>query len=179
MQPEWIAAAVGTLIVVVIVCVAIYKRWPKQSDLSRFVLSVGERVLVDFFIPDGLGGEIHIDHLLLTSRGLLVLDTRDVAGTVFAGERLELWSATSPGGRVTFANPIPLLEARIAAVRMLSPGVPVTGKVVFTSPVVFPKGHPESVESLTSLAEEYADQEGGENLYTMQWDMIEAAAKYA
>ena len=30
-------------------------------------------------VPDGMGGYIHVDHLLLTPRGLLVLDTRRVS----------------------------------------------------------------------------------------------------
>ena len=47
------------------------------ARLERIAFGAAHQVLV----PDGMGGFIHIDHLLLTPRGVLVLDTRRVAGS--------------------------------------------------------------------------------------------------
>ena len=62
-------------------------RWRRSinRDLKKLLRAVSTDTLVDFVIPDGAGGEIHIDHLLLTPRGLMLLETKDMQGAVFAG----------------------------------------------------------------------------------------------
>ena len=51
------------------------------SSCSRAWIESPTKSAHQVLVPDGMGGFIHIDHLLLTPRGLLVLDTRRVAGS--------------------------------------------------------------------------------------------------
>ncbi len=74
-------------------------------------------MLRDILIPDGSGGQLHIDFLLLTGRGLLVVDYRDVEGVVFGGEHMREWAVMNGSERSTFLNPLEALYDRIAAVR--------------------------------------------------------------
>ena len=37
-------------------------------------------------VSDGMGGEIHIEHLLLTGKGLVVLDVKTITGVAFRGQ---------------------------------------------------------------------------------------------
>ncbi len=53
---------------------------------------VGYRAVHQVLVPDGMGGFIHIDHLLLTPRGILLLDTRRVAGLIFGGDQMSDWT---------------------------------------------------------------------------------------
>ena len=81
------------------------------ARLERIAFGAAHQVLV----PDGMGGFIHIDHLLLTPRGVLVLDTRRVAGLIFGGDQMSDWTVMGRGNRYTFDNPQPALYDRIAA----------------------------------------------------------------
>ena len=91
-------------------------------------------------VPDGMGGFIHIDHLLLTPRGVLVLDTRRVAGLIFGGDQMSDWTVMGRGRRFTFDNPQPALYDRIAAVKALVGDVPVEGRLLFSNVGKFTKG---------------------------------------
>lgn len=145
---------VGALVLVA--CAWGVVRWRRGNDnLQRLLKAIGGEVISNCFIPDGTGEEIHIDHLLLTPYGLILLDIKDVQGMVFAGELMDSWSATHTGARITFDNPIPALQARTAALALLAPGVPIEARVLFINDVEFPKGHPDRVVTVASLLEEY------------------------
>jgi hypothetical protein len=85
------------------------------ARLERIAFETAHQVQV----PDGMGGYIHIDHLLLTPRGVLMLDTRRVPGLIFGGDQMSEWTVMARGRRYTFDNPQPALYDRIAAVKAL------------------------------------------------------------
>ncbi len=126
-----------------------------ERAVTSLLTSIGVDHLRDVIIPDGTGGEIQIDCLIRTSHGLLALDINDTQGTVFAGDRLDTWSATHKGQRVTFANPISQLQARTEAIHLLARGVPLEGRILFVGEVDFPKGHPPQVSTVESLLSEF------------------------
>ena len=91
------------------------------------VTSCGFEHLRDVLVPDGQGAALHVDFLLLTARGIIVIDLRDVAGNIFGGDQMSEWTVMHRAQRFTFANPQPGLYDRIAAVRALAQGMPVEG----------------------------------------------------
>ncbi len=109
-----------------------------------------------FLLPDGDGGEIHIEHALLTPSGILIVDLREVRGHVFGSNAMQDWTVIDQGRRYTFSNPQRTLYDRLAAVRRLLPGVPVSGRVVFSGAADFSKGQPEDVVLLEALLVELA-----------------------
>ena len=102
--------------------------------------------LKNALIPDGNGGHIHLQYALLTRRGILILDIKDVEGHVFGSEGMQDWTVLANDRRYTFANPQPGLWDRLAAVKRLTPEVPVTGYVAFGAKARFSKGQPRSVD---------------------------------
>jgi hypothetical protein len=135
-----------------------YRRWGRFRARKQIVKSfeaVAAAVLRDVLIPDGSGGQLHIDFLLLTGRGLLVVDYRDVEGVVFGGEHMREWAVMNGSERSTFLNPLEALYDRIAAVKLLAGEVPVDGRIIFTSRSKFPKGRPPRVLRLDLLEGEY------------------------
>ena len=111
------------------------------ARLGRIAFDAAHQILV----PDGMGGFIHIDHLLLTLRGVLVLDTRRVAGLIFGGDQMSDWTVMGRGHRFTFDNPQPALYDRIAAVKALVGDTPVEGRLLFSNVGKFTKGIPKWV----------------------------------
>jgi hypothetical protein len=156
-----------------------YRRWGRfraRKQIVRSFESVSAAVLRDVLIPDGSGGQLHIDFLLLTGRGLLVVDYRDVEGVVFGGEHMREWAVMNGSERSTFLNPLEALYDRIAAVKLLAGEAPVDGRIVFTSRSKFPKGRPPRVLRLDLLEGEYPSAVPGTThpaeRYRPAWDQL-------
>ncbi|MGH8497096.1 MAG: nuclease-related domain-containing protein [Gammaproteobacteria bacterium] len=126
-----------------------------EREVRRVIKTVGAEVASGILLPDGMGGQIHIDHLLLTARGLLVLDIKNVAGVIFGSDRMDEWAVIDGDRRYTFRNPQSALYDRVAAVKSLVRDVPVSGRIGFTSNGQFTKGIPAAVVMLASLEEDF------------------------
>jgi len=115
--------------------------------------------LIDTLVPDGMGGGFHIDFLLLTTRGVVVIDLRDVTGNIFGGDQMAQWTVMDGPHRFTFTNPQSALYDRIAAVKAVAGDVPVEGRIVFTRRGRFPKGLPKWTLMLDGLRAEFPTTE--------------------
>lgn len=131
------------------------RRRDSAAPVDKRFRGIAVDMLVDVIIPNGMGGEIHLDHVLLTARGFVILDIKDVRGIVFASDRMEDWTVMGGDRRFTFANPQPALYDRIAAVRSVVPDVPVNGHVLFSEQGDFSKGTPRDVIQPKDLVERY------------------------
>jgi hypothetical protein len=179
-----IVQATVAVMLVALLAVALtwaYRRWGRfraRKQIVRSFESVSAAVLRDVLIPDGSGGQLHIDFLLLTGRGLLVVDYRDVEGIVFGGEHMREWAVMNGSERSTFLNPLEALYDRIAAVKLLAGEAPVDGRIVFTSRSKFPKGRPPRVLRLDLLEGEYPSAVPGTThpaeRYRPAWDQLVA-----
>jgi len=156
-------------------------RWQHRRRLRQArtlaVTSCGFDHLRDVLVPDGQGGVLHVDFLLLTVRGVVVIDLRDVAGNIFGGDQMNAWTVMNGSQRYTFVNPQTALYDRIAAVRALAQDLPVEGRIVFTSQGRFPKGLPRHTLSLESLSAEFpvADRQAMAELlerWTPFWETL-------
>jgi hypothetical protein len=153
-----VVIAVTLLALIALGIAAGFRRWRHSRARRRLVKTVESIALAalrDIIVPDGSGGHLHLDFLLLTGRGLLVIDLRDVAGVVFGGEHMHEWTVMNGIARSTFMNPLEALYDRVAAVRQFAGDVPVEGRIVFTERGRFPKGRPPKVTQLAALAVEY------------------------
>ncbi len=156
-----------------------FRQYRARRQLIRTFESCSAALLRDVLVPDGSGGNLHIDFLLLTGRGLLVVDLRDVSGVVFGGEHMREWAVMNGSHRSAFLNPLDALYDRVAAVRMLAGDVPVDGRIVFTERAEFPKGRPPQVLRLATLEAEYPPPAPGSTThpaerYRAGWDELKS-----
>ena len=173
-------AAVALLFVVWL----IYRRSARDNRLQRMFDDICYDRIDDFLIPNGDEGEIHIDHLLLTSSGLLIVDVKDVDGTVFGSDKMEKWTVISNKHRFTFSNPQPALFDRIAAVRNIVRQVPVAGRLLFLDGGEFTKGIPELVADIDGLHDEFNEPDKAAGKFKIEafkphWDLIRKKAQGA
>jgi hypothetical protein len=152
-----------------------------RKSVERKLRKAANDILVDFLIPDGGESEIHVQYALLTSRGAVIVDVRDVKGHVFGSDAMEEWTVLADRQRFTFSNPQHALFDRMAAVKRLLPDVPVEGYVVFTNRADFTKGQPTHVRILDRLLEEL--QKEKEDMpakfledFQPQWDQLRTVA---
>ena len=153
-----------------------YRQYRLRAALRSAVTAAGSDYLVDMLVPDGMGGGFHVDFLLLTTRGILVVDLRDVQGNIFGGDQMAEWTVMDGPRRFTFTNPQSALYDRIAAVRGVAGEVPVEGRIVFTRRGKFPKGLPKYTLMVDSLNAEFP---GGEHesisLFADGWSKLKKA----
>jgi hypothetical protein len=162
-DPEWIG--IGAVVLLLLGGgfwgMRAYRRRARRSALLARLERVAFEGVHQVLVPDGMGGFIHIDHLLLTPRGVLVLDTRRVAGLIFGGDQMSDWTVMGRSRRYTFDNPQPALYDRIAAVKALVGEVPVEGRLLFSNVGKFTKGMPKWVLMLDGIEVEFPVVESG------------------
>jgi hypothetical protein len=163
-DPEWIGIAAVLLLLAAggFWGVRVYQRRARRRALLSRLERVAFEAVHQVLVPDGMGGFIHIDHLLLTPRGVLVLDTRRVAGLIFGGDQMSDWTVMGRGRRYTFDNPQPALYDRIAAVKALVEDMPVEGRLLFSNVGKFTKGIPKWVMMLDAIELEFPVVDPGE-----------------
>jgi len=175
-----IAAAAVVGLALIAWLILIWRRYRARRALVARFESLSFALLRDVLLPDGAGGTYHLDYLLLTPTGLLVVDLRDVPGVIFGSEQMSEWTVMDRQRRTTFLNPLGPLYDRIAIVRALAgEDVPVDGRVVFSERSSFPKGRPPFVTRLGSIAAEFpaaAVAGGVPPAYQSAWDKVTAAA---
>lgn len=184
LDPAILTALAGAGVVLLVVVVWWWRKRRRPPSIADALAAVAVEHLQDVVVPDGLGGEIHLEHLLLTSNGILVVNVKNYEGAVFAGKRMDQWTAIDAGGRSTFQNPLPSLHDRVHAVRQLVRDVEVRGLVIFPSTADFSKGRPDDVILPEDLRTAYAKPDQSDlsrriEAFGPHWDKIRAAAQPA
>jgi len=154
---NWAYPAAGALAILAvtgwIVMVWLRRRAVQRMELT--IDSVAYDVLRNVLISNGMDGQIILQYLLLTERGLLVLDLLERPGAIFGGDQMVEWTSIGKKRRYTFRNPQHVLYDRMAAVKLLADNTPVDGRVVFTLRSEFPKGKSTYVMRIDDLTKEY------------------------
>jgi len=153
----------------------------RRNSLRRAFKEISFERIEGIIIPSADEGEIQIDQLLLTSQGLLIVDIKDVQGTVFGSDKMQDWAVISDERRYTFSNPQPMLYDRIAAVRQVVRQVPVAGRILFLDGAEFTKGVPGLVCTLEDLVDEFGEPDKKAAKFKIEafrphWELIRKAA---
>ncbi len=147
-------AAIALLLIVWLVYRIVRGR---RGGLAEAIEDISFDRIEGLIIPSADEGEILIDYLLLTAKGLLILEVKDNQGIVFGGDKLQEWTVINDERRYTFSNPQPALYDRIAAVRQIVREVPVAGRILFLDGADFTKGVPDLVTDLVELVREFGE----------------------
>ena len=172
----------GAALVVVLLLGWLWYRARHGGDRLKKVLADISHDRIDgLVILNGDDGEIQIDHLLLTTQGLLIVDIKDAVGTVFGSDKMKEWAVISEERRYSFSNPQEALYDRIAAVRHIVRQVPVAGRILFNDGAEFTKGVPSMVSDLDQLAAEFGEPDKDAAKFKIEafkphWDLIRKAA---
>ena len=183
-QIQLVAIVLG-VVVVALLAVLGGRAWLVRRRDARRVARVtagAADYLRNVLVPDGNGGDYHLDFVLLTSRGIVVIDMRDIIGNVFGGDQMTAWTLMSGPSRTTFVNPQAGLYDRIASVKAIATDTPIEGRIVFTKSAKFPKGLPRFTVMLDSVAAEFpklgaAELEIAVAKYRPGWARLKEAAK--
>jgi hypothetical protein len=108
-----------------------------QRRIHKILHARSPDLLEDFILPGAYGGLTHIDYAILTSGGILCIQTKHYNGIVFGGADEPQWTNVGGVHRRKFLNPLIQNEGRTKALQQIIPNVPVANLVVFTGAVQF------------------------------------------
>ena len=129
-----------------------YKSAQKSSlQLATVLKPYARDEIKDFIIPDGIGGLLEIERLVLLDQGILLIQTLPISGNLFGADFIDEWTQIIEGKSYKFPNPLRHIRTSTYALKVLAPSIPIFCRVVFTANSVFPKGKPDDVSVLGSL----------------------------
>jgi len=169
-------------LVLLLVCWLLYRYIrDRRGSLEQTMSDISFDLIEGLIIPKADEGEILVDYLLLTSKGLLILEVKEVVGTVFGGDKLQDWTVITDERRFMFSNPQPALYDRIAAVRQIVREVPVAGRILFMEGAEFPKGIPQLVTTLPELVTDFGEPDKSAAKFKIEafkphWELIRKEA---
>ncbi len=180
-MPDLLPVIAVLLIAVAVTGFLLYRRFRGGDRLEQLFRAIGHARIDALVIPNGDDGEIQIDHLLLTSKGLLLLNIKEVTGSVFGSDKMSDWTVIAPERRYTFSNPQPGLYDRVAAVRQIVKDVPVEGRVLFLDGATFSKGVPAMVATIDELRAEFGESDSAAagrkiDAFKPFWETLKSAA---
>ncbi len=108
-----------------------------RRRIRRALMQNSRDVLDDFILPGAYGGLTKIDHAILTSGGIICIQTKHYNGIVFGGPEEPQWTNVEGVQRRRFLNPMIQNEGRTKALQKVVSNVPVANLVVFTGSVQF------------------------------------------
>ena len=108
-----------------------------KRRIRRSLMQNSRDVLEDFILPGAYGGLTKIDHAILTSGGIICIQTKHYNGIVFGGPEEPQWTNVDGVQRRKFLNPMIQNEGRTKALQKVVPKVPVANLIVFTGSVQF------------------------------------------
>jgi hypothetical protein len=108
-----------------------------KRRIRRGLMQESRDVLEDFILPGAYGGLTKIDHAILTSGGIICIQTKHYNGIVFGGPEEPQWTNVGGVQRRKFLNPMIQNAGRTKALQKVVPKVPVANLIVFTGSVQF------------------------------------------
>lgn len=108
-----------------------------KRRIQKILLARSPDLLHEFILPGAYGGLIQIDHGILTSGGILCIQSKHYNGIVSGAADEPQWTNVDGNHRRNFLNPLIQNEGRSKALQQLVPDVPVANLVVFTGSVQF------------------------------------------
>ncbi len=119
--------------------------------VRRVLAHRSEDMLHDFILPGAYGGLAKIDYAVLTTGGILCIQTKHCNGVVFGGEDEAQWTNIDGVRKRRFLNPLIRNEGRVRALRQVVPDVPIANLVLFTGSVELADAPPANVIRLQDL----------------------------
>jgi hypothetical protein len=119
--------------------------------IHRVLSTRSKDVLDDFLLPGAYGGLTRIDHAILTSGGILCIQTKHYNGIIFGDADEPQWTNVDGIHRRKFLNPLIQNEGRARALQKAAPDVPVANLIVFTGDVQFTSATEKNVIHVRDL----------------------------
>lgn len=148
----YLGIAVFFLALIIIAFFLNNKKHYASKKIDSALKGYSQAELHDVVFPDGVGGLVEIERLVLVKQGILVIETYPISGNLFGADKIEQWTQMLNGKSFKFINPLYRIQMLRQAIKAIAPSTPIFYCVIFTAnDSSFPKGKPDDVSTLFSL----------------------------
>ena len=183
LNTENMPVLIGLLVAAIAVVIAVIlfvrnlRKTADSRNISTVIKKYSDAYERDVVFPDGIGGYFFIDYLILLPGQIIALNISRVAGYVFGGDNIEIWTQVENNKSAKFKNPLEDVKhfVKLAAEQLKFDGI--TARVLFDSKSEFPKGVPEGVLQLANFNENmtaWAAEKTAADATKKAWDKLSA-----
>ncbi|MHB1544979.1 MAG: hypothetical protein ACYCS1_07495 [Gammaproteobacteria bacterium] len=176
LRPVWIGFGGGIGIVLLVwIGFKLRQAWVgyRERGLYRAFLKLSPWVAENRILPDGLGGRIHADYLILTSSALHWISVFQVQGSVFGSHNMSEWTVLDSEKRWTFPNPLATLPQKSGALHaLIGDAIPVVMDLLFLGDPVFPKGRVDGIWLLDEYFEHLKSEVSSAQTHPEAWQNL-------
>lgn len=111
-----------------------------EQRIRKLLESFGDddKVFNDLYVPKKNGEMTQIDHVLLSPKGIFVIETKNYTGWIFGDENQRNWTQTIYNKKSRFYNPVKQNNTHIKALQnYLNMDVPLYSIIVFSNTATF------------------------------------------
>lgn len=174
----------GVVVIFLVFGMLFQKAWINEylseKKLNKLLKNLGCESLHNVIIPDGVDGNVFIEHLVLTPHEILLIGVKRYRGLIFAADKIDLWTQVVGQKSYKFENPLHQLENDVSALSAYLEKSKIHSKVLFINGSEFPKGKPDDIVSvldLKTLQQKYAEKEVPEALMADWKRLVELSSK--
>jgi len=135
------------------------RKYLNERKVNKTIQHLGSQYLKQVILPDGLGGSVFLDYLVLAQHSIILVTLKRFRGTIFCAENIEQWTQLIGNRSYKFPNTLQQLDSDILSVGSLVKDVDITGLVIFSSECDFPKGKPDQVKSIREIKNTTIDKQ--------------------
>mgnify|MGYP000420426354 CR=1 FL=1 len=135
------------------------KKYFNERKINQSIQQLGSQYLKQVILPDGVGGSVFIDYLILAQHSIVLIILKKFRGSIFCAENIEQWTQLIGNKSYKFPNILRQLDSDISSVSLLVKDVEVSGLVVFSRDCEFPKGKPAQVKKIGELTTKEVDKQ--------------------
>jgi len=139
------------LIIIFISVMPAIRGYLDERKINKAIQKIGSQYLKQVILPDGLGGSIFLDYIVLAQNSIILVILKKFRGTIFCADNIEQWTQLLGNRSYKFPNTLQQLDSDISSINAIVKDIDIRGLVVFSNDCEFPKGKPEQVKSLNEL----------------------------
>ncbi len=154
-----IIVASGLVVILLISLRPALNKYFIKRKINKSIQQLGSQYLKHVILPDGVGGSVFLDYLILAQHSIVLIILKKFRGSIFCAENIEQWTQLLGNKSYKFPNILRQLDSDISSVSALVKDVEVSGLVVFSSDCEFPKGKPAQVKKISELTTKEVDKQ--------------------
>jgi len=160
-KPINVTILVGMVLLALLIfsLMPVLRQYFKQRKVSHSIQQLGSQYLKQVILPDGIGGSMFLDYLILAQDSIVLIILKKFKGSIFCAENIEQWTQLIDNKSYKFPNILRQLDSDISSISSLVNGCKVGGLVIFSSDCEFPKGKPSQVKNINELKIKEVDQQ--------------------
>lgn len=116
------------------------KGYVGEQRIRKLLESLGEEVKIynDLYVPKKNGEMTQVDHVLLSPKGIFVIETKNYTGWIFGSESQKNWTQTIYKKKSRFYNPVMQNNTHVKALQhYLNMDMPLHSIIVFSNAATF------------------------------------------